>query len=152
MREILNDLDRWQRQGKRVAIDGAMRLAHPAQRTFKIGVVARRGVAPPRAPVDPLAHPRGVGHMLLTLLANQGKLDALYENLTADPIGETRGKAQRDLAAERMPDEVELRELQSIDQLGEIADIPCERVVAIGRPTAVAVPAKVGRDDAAMRR
>ena len=59
----------------------------------------------------------------------------------SDAIGINAGIAERDHAAQRMRDYRDRGELLLVDQLGEIIDVTGHRVVAVGRPLTVSVPA-----------
>src|SRR5580700_683108 len=57
------------------------------------------------------------------------------------------GIADRDVAAERMRDDGDRRQLLLMDQLRQVVDIGGRRIVAVGGPLAVAMAAQIGRQD-----
>src|SRR5437773_2244817 len=57
-------------------------------------------------------------------------------------IREDTGVAQRDHAAEGVRDDADRREFLLMDQLSQIVDVTGDRIIAVGRPLAVAVAAQ----------
>ena len=110
-----------------------------------------RGVAPRQSARqralldDPFLHPLMDRHCrALFHLARRGA-EAFDRDELLHGLGIDAGVADRDVAAERMRDDRRRRQTLLMDQLREIVDIGGGRIIAVGRPLAVAVTAQIGR-------
>ena len=107
------------------------------------------GAAPCGRPlgVDPGAHPLGdrLSHPLLQHARRRP--EPLDGDHLAHILRIDAGIAQRDIAAIRVRNDRQRRQLLLVDQLREVIDAGAHRIVAISRPAAVAVTAQVRRDD-----
>ena len=122
-------------------------LLHPLQRVLDRGIAARQAPRKRTLLGDPFLHTLGDRHGRARRHLLRRRPEPFDGDEPAHRIGIDAAVADRDVAAERMRHDGHWRQFLLMDQLGQVVDIGGGRVIAVGRPLAVAVAAQIGGED-----
>ena len=122
-------------------------LGHTRHGVVQTGVAARRAAGVLASILHPTADALVYGSLRLFGDNRRGGAQALDRDDLLHVLGECAAVVEDDTCAERMGDDRDRRHLLLMDDLGQVVDVGRLVIAAANRPRAVAMAAKVRRDD-----